>query len=251
MELDATTFVLEVINFLVLLWLLYRFMFKPVQAALQARQTQDAARHQALADKEAALQADAQALAAQRASLVSQKSAAEASLASEMQALRQQSMKNLETELAAEREKAHARMAQEIARACDQSEKAQRQRATVFLNDYLMRLASPALEAGIVDVFLADLDSRAEQVSQVLRHGWDGRAGTQAAIDISTAYDTTAAQRDAVEARLHALLGQAAPIVWRQEKQLLAGISAHLPGYQLEASLRRGLDAFAVEGAPS
>lgn len=38
MAFDTTTFVLEILNFLVLMWLLKRFFYKPVQAAIAARQ---------------------------------------------------------------------------------------------------------------------------------------------------------------------------------------------------------------------
>ena len=44
MGLDTTTFVLEIVNFLILLWLLNRFLYRPVQAAIARRQQQAAAR---------------------------------------------------------------------------------------------------------------------------------------------------------------------------------------------------------------
>ena len=38
MQFDWTTFVLEVLNFLVLLWILKRFLYQPVLDVLDARQ---------------------------------------------------------------------------------------------------------------------------------------------------------------------------------------------------------------------
>ena len=37
MQIDATTFALEIINFLILLWILRRFFFAPVRAAIAWR----------------------------------------------------------------------------------------------------------------------------------------------------------------------------------------------------------------------
>ena len=42
MELDWTTFVLEVLNFLVLVWLLKRFLYRPVLAVIEARRAETA-----------------------------------------------------------------------------------------------------------------------------------------------------------------------------------------------------------------
>ena len=39
MELDWTTFILELINFLVLIWLLNRFLYKPVMKVIAQRKT--------------------------------------------------------------------------------------------------------------------------------------------------------------------------------------------------------------------
>ena len=38
MTLDLTTFILQILNFLVLLWLLHRFVYGPLRAAIAKRQ---------------------------------------------------------------------------------------------------------------------------------------------------------------------------------------------------------------------
>ncbi len=245
MELDGTTFVLEIINFLVLMWLLHRFLYRPIQAALQARAEKDAAQVQALADERAAVQVRAQELQQQMADLTAQRVKAEAALSADLAALRQQGLQALEAELQAEREKARARAEQERARLCDQGEQAVRQRTAAFVSTYLQRLATPALESAIVELFLRDLAAQSEQVRQVLRDGWSDTTREAPVIDVSTAYPPPDALRQRLAAHLSELMGQNAHLAWREDPALLSGICVHLPGHQLEASLRQGVDAFA------
>jgi len=245
MELDSTTFVLEIINFLVLMWLLNRFLYRPIQATLANRAAAEAARLQALATQQTALQAASEELKQQTEALQAQRSQAMDALASEMAGLKQSRLQELEHDLQDERDKAHARMEQERARLCDQSEQALRQQTSAFVAQYLQRLANPALEAVIIQLFLSDLAIQSEQARRVLRDGWASEHAEAPTIDVSTAYPPSAEQRQQVEAHISMLLGQAARIEWRTDASLLSGISVHLPGHLLEASLRRGVDAFA------
>jgi F-type H+-transporting ATPase subunit b len=260
MELDATTFILEIVNFLVLLWLLNRFFFKPVRAALQARADAEAARNRAVSDERAALAAQREALAQEKAALATQGEQAKAALMDEIEALRRDKLKALDDTLRAEREKATARMEEERARQCDRSEQAMRARGAAFVSDYLQRLASPAMEAAIIALFLQDLAAHPADAAQALRDGRplaDGDAGADnvdpavtrapAVLELRTAYPVDPGQRAQVEAELIRLMGGEAHLVWHEDPSLLAGICAHLPGHQLEASLRRGIDAFADE----
>lgn len=250
MELDATTFVLEIVNFLVLLWLLWRFLYKPVRSALDRRAQAAAAQAQELQARRAALDAAAAELDGQRQALSARRAAAERDLASDMAAQRQKQLIALNRELDGEREKARARLEQEQAKVRQQGDCAQRRRAANFVAGYVRRLASPAIEAAVAELFLADLAEQSEQARAVLRDGaWKERHDGAPAIDISTAYAAPAALRERVEAQISALLGQPARTEWRIDPALLAGICVHLPGHQLEASLRRGVDAFAAEAA--
>ncbi len=250
MELDGTTFVLEIINFLVLMWLLNRFLYRPVQAALKAKSDKEAAQAQALAEQRAAVQARADELQRQMADLAAQRVKAEAALTTDMAALKQKRMQALEAELQAERDKAKARAEQERARLCDQSEHTLRQRTSAFVSDYMKRLATPALEAAIIELFLADLASQSEQAKVALRDGWSDARSEAPVIDVSTAYPLSSALRERIEAQLSALMGQPAVVEWREDPSLLSGICTHLPGHQLEASLRQGVDAFAQMPVP-
>lgn len=245
MQLDATTFTLQVINFLVLLWLLHRFFYKPVQAALDARAQADARQTQALADERKALDARAADLAQQAATLAARRDAAEQALLQSIEAERQRRLAALAGEIEAERRKAQARGAEEAQRRQRQDEHALRERAGSFVAQYLQRLASPAIESAVIELFLQDLAAQSDAARQVLQAccAEDGRAG----LEVSTAFAASPEVRERVQRQLHALTGDAHATVWRTDAALLAGICVHVPGHQLEASLRRGVDAFAAQ----
>ncbi|CAG2155342.1 F0F1 ATP synthase subunit delta [Cupriavidus numazuensis] len=244
MELDATTFVLEIINFLVLLWLLNRLLYRPVRAALDTRAQAEASRWQALEDRQAAIDADVARLAQEKADLEARRVAAERDLADEVAGLRLKRLAELGRELDAEREKARARILQGQALAAAQQEDALRERAARFVADYLTRLASPPLEGAIVELFLVDLGRQAGPAGIALRDGWSDRGEAPPEVRVSTAYPTAPSTRARIEKQIEALMGANARTRWQLDPQLLAGICVHLPGHQLEASLRRGVDAF-------
>jgi F-type H+-transporting ATPase subunit b len=247
MELDATTFVLEVVNFLVLLWLLNRFLYRPVRAALDSRAQAAARDAQAIAQQREALDARSTELDRRAQDLAAQRGAAERTLAAQMAAERDRALAALAREIEDERDKARARLAQDLQAARRQGEHQQRERAAAFVTDYLRRLASPAVEAAVMELFLAELAAQPAQVRAALVEGWADRHESFPAIDVCTAYAPTDSLRERVDAQVGALVGEMARTAWHVDPTLIAGICVHLPGHQLEASLRRSVDAFAAE----
>ena len=241
MEFDLTTFVLEIANFLVLLWLLTHFLYRPVQGALDAR-AQSAARQAAdLASRAADLRRQADALARGRADLQAQREAAQAALAQEIAAKRQERLDALQKELEAERIKARARFEQEQARAKQEGARAARERAAAFVASYLTRLAGPALEAAVIELFLDDVTAQSANAKQALHAA---AAGGRLEVAVTTAFDVAPALRQRVQAAIGVLAGDTPAFAWTREIELIAGIRVQTASYRLEASLARGLAAF-------
>lgn len=246
MDLDLTTFALEIVNFLTLLWLLHRFLYKPMQQALQRRAEAASAQATAAAAERAELQSQAAELTRRATELDARRDTALRELAAEVAAERERRRAALAKELADEREKARARIAEEQRGARERADLELRSRAARFVATYLARLASPAVETAVVELFLADLAAHGEAARAALCQ--ELAADEAPPVDVCTAYEPPPAVRERVDAQVRALLGGTLRTRWRIEPALLAGICVHLPGHQLEASLRRGIDAF--EAAP-
>ena len=250
MELDTTTFVLEIINFLVLVWLLTRFLFRPVQAALAARAAKEADAAKAMAAERLRLEAQTTELADKSREMERLREQKLAELTKELAKVRQDGLDAANAELAAERQKARQALDQEIERKRQAQASGARQQAGQFVSDYLRRLASPAMEAAIIDMFVTDLQTAnlpwIEQThdGQVDADGQD--EATTMPVSVTTAFPVASALGQTVETALRAKLGEGLRLQWAQEADVVSGIRVHLPGHLLEFSLARGLEAFAA-----
>jgi F-type H+-transporting ATPase subunit b len=251
MNLDLTTLVLQTINFLVLLWLLTRFLYRPLQAALDARQAAAVQRRDALAAREAALTRDTAALQAERDAVQAQRNAALQALTAEIAAERQRRLDALRQELDTERAQARARDTQRRTQEAQTAQTDQRRQAAGHVAQYLQRLASPAVEAAVIDLLLADLAGPQREAARSALHG--AVVDAAATVEIETAFEVPPDLSARVQAALSALCGCTLTVRWRREPALQAGIriqpGGHASDYALEASLRRGVDAFVQAAA--
>lgn len=240
MQFDWTTFGLEIVNFLVLVWLLWRFLYRPVLAAIDGRR---AAIEQRLADAGARLE-QAQALQRQYESRL-------AEWAKEREALRTRLDEELATEraarlealrgaLAAEREKhelLEERRRRDLART---AEEAARAKGAAFVAGLLTRLASPALERSIVAALVEDLARLPpERVAELQRTAREsGRA------DVTSRYRLDESERRALADAL--ALAADAPLECRfgEDAGLVAGLRIAVGALLLHGNLRDELESF-------
>src|SRR6516165_2753606 len=106
MELGWPTFVLQVVNFLVLVWLLKRFLYKPVLEAIARRKAGIDQTLREAAEKQNAAEVLASQYQNRLAEWESEKQKMRAELVEEINAQRAQMMAALENTLSQEREKA-------------------------------------------------------------------------------------------------------------------------------------------------
>ncbi|HET8707860.1 MAG TPA: hypothetical protein VFM46_16275 [Pseudomonadales bacterium] len=246
MTLDLTTFVLQILNFLVLLWLLRRFVYLPLQQAIAKRQADAAAAEAALRQKMQAVEAQQAALQAQQDALTQAKQAAEAALAEEIAKQRAQRLAVLEKELASLREHGEARLQAQWAARQAESAQQLRQQVDAAVRQHLERLANPALEAVLIDQFLDELkrlDAATKADLQALV--W------QEPVEVSTAYPFDPIQLARVETSLSELRNAPVHMRWRQEARLLAGIRVGLDGKELELSLAHSLEVLPEALSPA
>lgn len=238
MQLDTTTLVLEIINFLVLLWLLKRFLFAPFRQAMLERQAKVQTERDALAKQKADLSAAQAQLTAEREQLASAKTQAQQQLTAELEQERQRRLAQLERELTDSQQQQRARLAAQLGQQQRQQAQVAKNLAVEFVSEYLQRLQGAELEAAIIRLFSQDLAQLPEAERQPLRQTSLGQ------VHIATAYPPSESTRLGVEAAFNQLLEQSPSYHWQQQPELLAGISVALDGHLLEASLARGLNAF-------
>lgn len=242
MELSWSTFILEIINFLVLLWILKRFLYQPVLDVIARRRKAI----EAELEKAETMQQEAESLKAQYDGRVAEweteRRKSREQLSAELDQVRAQRLAELQTSLEEAREKARAadRRAQaDHERAVEQQ--ALRQ-AAAFSGRLLGQAAGPELEARLLELLIEELQTLSPEQRARLHEQW-GEA--PASIEVSSAFDIDGAQRDRLQAALQELAGPGIPVDFRQDPELMAGLRIVIGAWVLAANVRDELQGFA------
>lgn len=245
MELNWSTFVLEIINFLILVWILKRFLYKPVLDVIARRR---AGIEQTMAEAES-LRHEAQAMQTQYKNRLSdwekEKQTAHEALRNELNAERSRRMAALEESLERERHKARAAEQQRLEELMRSNETVALEQAGQFVSRLFSRLTGPELEARLVELLLDELAGLPAQRQEALRAA---AASMKEPITVTSAYPLDAAQRQALEQAFGQVLGEV-PVRWKfhEDPQLMAGLRISIGPWMLGVNLQDELSYF-VEG---
>ncbi len=242
MNFDWSTFVLEVLNFLVLVWLLQHFLYRPVLAVVEQRRREGekiAASAQALREQAQALKIEYE---TRMAHADEDRERAVAELAQAIAAERTQRMAVLADEVTTERQRRlnlEARASTE--RAAEQEQQAQAL-AAHFATRLLQRVASPALEDLLIDLMLTELkdmpSAERTELQQTL-------ADPTLPIQIISAYALGAQHQGLLCEALNALAGRPVRTAFAINPALQAGLRIEIGAWVLRLNLQDELDYLA------
>ena len=245
MELDLTTFILEIINFLVLVWLLTRFFYRPVMAVI-ARRREDIRKK---LDAAETVRAGAETLKSDYENRLArweeEKNAARQELNREIAEERRRRREELDRLLDQEREKEHVLSRQRIVQEMYENERRAAEQAVVFLARLLRRLACPELETRLVRMAIEDLADLDAPLRETLQQAWAAGNGNA---DVATVWPLAEADRQALEAALAQITGSAPRCEYRSDPELIAGLSVGIGAWRLQACLQQELRFFAEAG---
>lgn len=245
MELNWSTFLLEIINFLVLVWILKRFLYRPVLDVLEKRQQKI---EQSLSDAEkstteaAALQQQYQ---GQLDDLELEKQHARETLLQEIQTEKTQRLEQLQTELEKEREKASVIEKRQQAETIRQYEKNAHQQGARFAASLLSKLTGPELEQRLFDLLIKTLDELDEDRQRELLNSYTTATDN---ITVTSAYALSDEQQQQLENSLTTLCKQSIPVTFQQDAELLAGFRIVIGAWVLRINIQDELSSFAELG---
>jgi len=241
-ELSWSTFVLEIINFLVLVWILKRFLYKPVLDVITRRR---AVIEKTRADAEA-LHADAEKLQDQYEDRLAdwnrERQQSRETLARELEAERTRRIGELQKELELEREKARVAEASRQADARRKVEETALLQAAKFATRLLEKAAGAGMEARLVELVITELSQLpAERIAAVRNsHGQ-----TPEAIVAVSAFPLAEDQRRRLEQALKNVTALNIPLRFEQNSDLLAGVRITVGAWVLGANLQDELRGMA------
>ena len=245
MQLDWTTFLLQIVNFVVLVWLLKRFLYRPVMDVITRRRE---GIEKALADAREA-EAHAESLRQDYERKLAEQDQAHATemsrLTDEVAAERTRRLALLETEIGSERERHAALAEKQAAEAGRRAGDAARESALAFVSQLLARLSGPELDRRLLDMLIQDLPTLPPEQLAALR---EAAAAPDTVLELSFVRPLDAADQSRLEHALGTALGQEIPIAVTRDETLEAGIRIGIGPWLLAANLADEL-AFFRSGA--
>lgn len=242
MQLNWSTFLLEVLNFLILVWLLKRFLYKPVLAAIARRK---AAIDKSLADAQARHE-EAQALELEYqnrlAAWEQEKESLRAALMEELRAQRERLTEDLRKSLEQEREKERVLNERRLAELEKQAAEQGTTKGVQFTARLLERIAGPELEARLVAVMVEELLRVPSMQRDALQAACHDR---HRAVSIASAFPLLETERAKVIEALRTTTGEDIAAEFEQDSSLVAGLRIGVGPWIMRANLRDELRFFA------
>lgn len=242
MELNWSTFVLEIINFLVLVWILKRFFYRPVLDVIARRRSGI----EKTLDEARTLHQDAETLQTRYRSRLAdweqERQQAREQLAGEIENRRAQELATLRAELDRETEKARVAEARRQADLRHNIEEQALLQAGRFASRLLGQAATPELQARLLELVVEELpELPAERLAALRNSGSRVLDG----VVVASAWPLSQSQREALQKVLAAATGNHQPARFEQDSDLLAGVRITIGAWVLGANLRDELEGFA------
>jgi F-type H+-transporting ATPase subunit b len=244
-ELNWSTFILEIINFLLLVWILKHFFYAPVMKVIeQRRQAIDASLAQA-----AAKRAEAEAMEEKYQSRLEdwerEKQRARESMHQEVSGERDRLLAALRKTLENERTKAQVLEQRRLEEERRMNEQEALANAAEFAGRLLTRLTGPELEQRLCQLLLAQLPALPGERRDALRAGFRDDAMP---VRVASAYPLAPEMRTALQNALGEVAAQRIECAFMESPELIAGLRINIGPLVLRANIRDELRFFIEAG---
>jgi len=246
MEFDWLTFGFEIVNFLVLVWLLHRLLYRPGLAIIQRRRDEIAAQARAAEARQAEAEQRKAEYERRLEDWAAERAKKRRELDEELEAERRRRLQALEAELADRRQREETLASRQAGQAREAAERGALALAGRFAARLLAAVAGPDVQARLLRLLVKELDALSAERREAL---CEALASAAAPLEVTSAYPLDDAQRAELAQALAALAalasGSAPAMVFAEDPALLAGVRLRVGAWQLGANLQDELQAFA------
>jgi len=241
LELNWSTFVLEIINFLVLIWILKRFLYKPVLDVIARRR---AGIEKALTEAKD-LQADAERLQEQYEGRLTdwgrERQQAREAMVREFEIERASKEAGLQTVLEQEREKALVTEARRQVDAMRKIEETALMQGARFATRLLEQASGPDTEARLIELVITELTRLPPEHITALRKSY-GKMPEE--IVVVSTFPLPDEQRQRLKQALATVTRPNLPLRFEQNSELLAGVRITIGAWVLGTNILDELKGF-------
>lgn len=237
MEIDTFTVIAQIVNFLILVYLLKRFLYRPVLAAMDRREAGITQRLRQAADQSALAEQEAEAFRAKSASLEAQRESLMRDLHHDVEQRRDAMLESLRQDVA----ETGRRWREQVERERQSFLRELRQQLSAQVchlsREALRELADAELEARLVRTFLRKLPDLPDEDKQPFR----GAASEGQTITVVSALPLAEPLQSELAGAVQNALNLSQPPAFKEDSHLICGLEVRVPGYQIGWSLAEHL----------
>ncbi len=236
MSVDWVTVTAQVVNFLVLVYLLKRFLYGPITEAMQRRERRIAERMGEAESREQAAAEEAEAYRQQKRELDDRREDLEREAREAADRERRELIEQAREEVDAQREQWFSGLEREKRAFLRQLRAVAADEIAAAARRLLGELADASLEERVVRRFVERLRAADDQARDAVRRARDH-------LTVASAFELGDQARDLVVDAVRELAGRDAEPAFEQDPELICGIELRLEGYKLSWTVDRYLDA--------
>ena len=242
MEFNTTTFILEIINFLILIWILQRLFYKPLLEIIAKRKQhidqslEEAKKLHDEAEEQRRLYENRQQLWEQ------EKKAAQAELNQQFELERNAQLGKIRSEIEQERQKAKVTLTRQQEEFQLQAEKQALENGARFASLILQQAVVPEVEHRLVAMLMDDLNALPE-VAKASLQATDTKKPLL--VKVTSAYPLATDLIQQLEQKLGQLITRPMSFQYQQDSALIAGIRIDIGAWVLHANVGQELTGFA------
>lgn len=241
MELNGTTLILEIINFLVLIWLLKHFFYSPILAFLDNRKLQIEQRLQQAEQRHE----DAEKLESDYKEKLSkwqqEKEQAQQALQQELQTQRQEALRKLQDQLSEERAKSEAVNHNRQLTWMKQQQRQSHRQATRFVSTMLSDMSTPVLENLLIERAIDQLKHLPHKQQETF-----SSAAKQpgVSLNVTSRFSMSEPHKQALISLFQTWIQADVSVHFEQDESLLCGLLIEAGAWVLRMNIRDELQSF-------
>jgi len=241
LQFNLTTFLLEIANFLVLVWLLKRFFYLPVRDMIDMRRRDIEKQMAEASSKMSEAETIKQQYENRLVAWDDEKREARVKLQEELNREQTRQLDNIRQVVEQEREKARVLAEREYAENLKRSQTQALALAADFAARLLNDVASPDLESQLIDLFVKQLPTMSQEFVSTLQQNY---IREKSPIKITTAFSVSENTRETLQRVLSDIVAAQAEINYSKDDKLIAGIRVNIGPLVLRANIQDELQFF-------
>ena len=236
MNIDWLTVAAQVVNFLILVYLLKRFLYKPVIAAMDRREARIRDRLEKAREREQEAESRAESYESAQAELEAEREQALEDAREQAEALRERLIDEAREAVANRRAKWRESLATEQSRMARDIQTRSAEAVVEIARRAVSDLAGYQLEAAVFERFL-------EALEQADENTWQTLARAEGPLRLRSSFSLDETQRSQFEQWLDERLDHPPGVDYELDEELLCGLALEGNGQRLSWSMGRFLDA--------